>query len=47
MFEIEWKIFFSHIFLPYKLDIFWLECEKHEKPQIHFKTLIIQKKLKM
>ncbi len=31
--------------LPYKLDIFLLECEKDEKPQVHFKVPIIQKNL--
>jgi len=28
MFEIYSQIFFSNLFLPYKLNIFWLEYEK-------------------
>jgi hypothetical protein len=43
MFEIDWPICFSNILLPYKLDIFWLECEKGEKP---FKNPLIQKIIK-
>ncbi len=39
-------IFFSNLFLSYKLDIFWLECEKDEKPQVHFRIPLIQKQLK-
>jgi hypothetical protein len=46
MFEIDWPICFSNILLPYKLDIFWLECEKGEKPQIPFKNPLIQKIIK-
>jgi len=37
-FEIDWQIFFSNLLLPYKLDIFLLECEKDEKPKVHFRT---------
>jgi len=36
-------MFFSNLFLLYKLDIFWLECEKDEKPKVHFRTPLIQK----
>jgi len=44
MFQIEWQIFFSNLlFSSYKLNIFRWECEKNEKPQIHFKTSLIQK----
>jgi hypothetical protein len=46
MFEIDWKSFFSNIFLPYKLNIFWLECEKNEKPQIYCRAPLIQKSKK-
>jgi hypothetical protein len=42
MFEIDWQIIFSNLFLPYKLNIFWLECEKDEKPQVHFKTPLLK-----
>jgi hypothetical protein len=38
MFEIDWQIVFSNLVLSYKLDIFWLECEKDENPQVHFRT---------
>jgi hypothetical protein len=34
------KYFFQTYFYP--LDIFLLECEKDEKPQIHFKAPLIQ-----
>jgi len=37
-FEIDRQFFFSNLLLPYKLDIFLLECEKDEKPKVHFKT---------
>jgi hypothetical protein len=43
MFEINQQLWFSNLLLPYKLHIFWLECEKYEKPQIHFKNPSIQK----
>jgi hypothetical protein len=43
MFEIDWQIVFSNLVLSYKLDIFWLECEKDENPQVHFRTPLIQK----
>ncbi len=43
MFEIDLQIFFSNLFLSYKLNIFWLQCEKDEKPQVHFRTPLIQK----
>jgi hypothetical protein len=42
MFEIDLQFIFSNLFLSYKLNIFWLECEKDEKPQVHFRTLLIQ-----
>jgi hypothetical protein len=41
MFEIDWN-FFSNLLLPYKLYIFWLECEIDEKSQVHFRTPLIQ-----
>jgi hypothetical protein len=36
---------FSNLLLPYKLNIFLLECEKYEKPQVHFNAPLMQKKL--
>jgi hypothetical protein len=36
MFEIDWQFFFSNLVLFYKLDIFWLECEKDENSQVHY-----------
>ncbi len=39
------KFFFSYLFLPYKLDIFLLECGKYEKPQVHSRAPLIIKKL--
>jgi hypothetical protein len=38
--------FFLNLFLPYMMDIFWLKCEKDEKPQVHFSTPLIQKQIK-
>jgi hypothetical protein len=46
MFEINEQICFSNLLLPCKLHIFWLECEKYEKPQIHLKPPSIQNKIK-
>jgi hypothetical protein len=43
MFEIDWQIVLSSLVWPYKLNIFWLECEKDENPQVHFRTPLIQK----
>ncbi len=43
MFEIDLQFFFSNLFLSYKLDICLLECEKDEKPQVHFRAPLIQK----
>jgi hypothetical protein len=44
MFETNMQIIFSNLLLSYKLDIFWLEYEKDEKPQVDFRTPLIQKK---
>jgi hypothetical protein len=48
MCETNWQIFFSNLLLSYKLDIFWLEYEKNEKSQVHFRTpLIFKNKIKI
>ncbi len=36
------KYIFLKPILPYKLNIFLLECEKDEKPQEHFRAPLIQ-----
>jgi hypothetical protein len=43
MFEIDWQICFLNLLLPYKLNIFRLKCEKDEKSQVYFNTLLMQK----
>lgn len=41
MFEINWQILFSNLLLCYTLDIFWLEDEDNENPQVHCRTPLI------
>jgi hypothetical protein len=36
------NLFVSNLFLPYKLHIFLLKCEKDENPQVHFRAPLIQ-----